>query len=259
LSLLVEYSCSDGIAVIELNRPEVLNALSDDMVRAYKSALIHFDEDDSALVAVVTGRGRAFCTGADVRQRQLRPREEMIKYDGPQERDARVPDIMLWSTNFKPVIAAVHGYAVGGGLMFSLMAEVLVAEADTKFQVTELNRGIGGHNLWSLMAWKGCGPVTETVLAGRFFSAEQAHKWGIVDRVVESGARVEVAREIAREIAAMPPLAVREIVRMRHYQMARMRLDDQTMGPRGLHLTADFRRSAEAFVNKSGPVSFTGE
>jgi len=110
---LVDYSCENQIATLILNRPERLNAFSDDLVRHLADALRRFDLDPEAQVAVICGNGRAFSSGADVHQRQLPKREEFEQHGGPQGWGANSGDLLTRSVNWKPVIAAPHGYAMG--------------------------------------------------------------------------------------------------------------------------------------------------
>ena len=112
-STLVEYECSDHIATITLNRPDKLNAVNDDMVRQIAAALQRFDTDNDARVAILCGRGRAFSSGADVQQRQLRSASEFERHGGAQAQDASSHDLLLRAVNWKPVMAAVHGYVLG--------------------------------------------------------------------------------------------------------------------------------------------------
>src|ERR1700716_3699092 len=131
---LVEYACRDQVATLTLNRPERLNAFSDDLVRHLADALRGFGLDPEAQVAVICGAGRAFSTGADVHQRQLRKREEFERLGGPQGHGAHASDLFVRSVNWKPVIAAAHGYVMG--LAFGIMMEcdLIVAEAGTKLR-----------------------------------------------------------------------------------------------------------------------------
>ena len=105
----VDYECHDHIATIAMNRPEKLNAVSDQVVRQLMAAFRRFDTDPDARVAILCGRGRAFCSGADVHQRQLRPREEFERLGGPQGHGANAADLLFQAVNWKPVVAAVHG------------------------------------------------------------------------------------------------------------------------------------------------------
>src|SRR4051795_7700071 len=139
---MVDYECREGIATITLNRPDKLNAVNDEMVRQIAGALRHFDTDAEAHVAILCGRGRAFSTGADVHQRQLRSREEFARHGGAQAQDAQSHDLLLRAVNWKPVIAAVHGYVLGLSLGLVLECDLIVAEQGTQFQVTETPRGL---------------------------------------------------------------------------------------------------------------------
>jgi enoyl-CoA hydratase/carnithine racemase len=112
----VDYERNGSIVTIAMNRPEKLNAVSDEVVRQLMTAFRQFDADPEAHVAIFCGRGRAFCSGADVLQRQLRSREEFERLGGPQGHGANSGDLLMQSVNWKPVIAAVHGYVLGLGL-----------------------------------------------------------------------------------------------------------------------------------------------
>ena len=120
----IQYECHDRIATIAFNRPEKLNAFNDAMVMRLASVLHQFDTDTAADVAVLHGQGRAFCSGADVHQRQLRSEEELKKHGGSQGWGANASELFTRAINWKPIIAAPHGYAVGLGLV----TEVVVAE-----------------------------------------------------------------------------------------------------------------------------------
>jgi enoyl-CoA hydratase/carnithine racemase len=162
---LVEYECRDQIATLTLNRPEKLNAFNDDLVRHLMDALRRFDLDREAQVAIICGKGRAFSSGADVHQRQLRRREEFEELGGPQGWGANSGDLFTRSVNWKPVIAAPHGYAMGLALGVVLESDLIVAEAGTKFQVTETSRGLGGAKYWALLHFRGAAAfATEVAL-----------------------------------------------------------------------------------------------
>jgi enoyl-CoA hydratase/carnithine racemase len=179
---LVEYACNNQIATLSLNRPDRLNAFSDELVRHLADALRRFDLDPDAQVAVICGNGRAFSSGADVLQRQLRKREEFLEHGGPQGWGANSGDLLTRSVNWKPVIAAPHGYAMGLALGIVLECDLIVAAAGTKFQVTETSRGLGGAKYWALLNFRGAAAfATEVTLTGRFFTAEEALAAGIIN------------------------------------------------------------------------------
>src|SRR5437763_2986033 len=125
------------------------------MVMRLADVLHEFDMDEQADVAVVRGEGRAFCSGADVRQRQLRGAEELRKLGGAQARGAYAADLFARAVNWKPVIAAPHGFAVGLGLGMALESELIVAASGTRFQVTETSRGLAASRYWALLAYRG--------------------------------------------------------------------------------------------------------
>jgi enoyl-CoA hydratase/carnithine racemase len=257
---LVEYACADRIAVLTLNRPEKLNAVSDEMVLALSQALRRFDLDPEAEVAIVCGKGRAFSSGADVRQRQMRSRDEFERLGGPQGWGASSHDLLTKSVNWKPVIAAVHGYVLGLALSFTLECDLIVAEEGTKFQLTETSRGLGASKHWALFHFRGAGALgDEVTLTGRFFTAEEANAAGLINRLAPSGQHLDVARELARAVAKNPPLSVRSTVRTRRWYMERLSREAQFFAaPYKLYLTEDFAEAARSFAEKRPPGPFKG-
>jgi enoyl-CoA hydratase/carnithine racemase len=257
---IVDYACADRIAVITLNRPEKLNAFNDEQVRQLAEALRRFDIDPEAEVAIIRGNGRAFSSGADVHQRQLRAREEFERHGGPQAWGAHSADLFTRAVNWKPVIAAPHGYAIGLALGIVLECDLIVAEAGTRFQVTETSRGLGGSRYWALMHFRGAGAFAEEVaLTGRFFTAEEAQAAGIVTRVAPEGHHLEAARELALQVAKNPPLSVRATVRTRRWYMDQLSREVAMQNaPLKLYLSEDFREAARAFAEKRPAGPFKG-
>lgn len=255
---MMEYERDGSIVTIRFNRPDKLNAFSDEMTIALFEALRTFDADGDANVAVLCGAGRAFSTGADVRQRQLRPREELERLGGPQGHGARAGDLLLHSVNWKPVIAAVHGYVMGlaTGIMFD--SDLIVAEEGTQIQATELARGLGGARHWATMRFRGAAAFgTEMALTGRSFSAEEAFENGLINRLAPKGTYLDVAYELAREVDANPPLSVRATVRARRWYLAQVLREAEMMTtPYKLYLSEDFNEAAKAFVEKRKPGPF---
>jgi enoyl-CoA hydratase/carnithine racemase len=257
---LVEYACRDQVATLTLNRPEKLNAFNDDLVRHLADALRRFDLDLEAQVAVICGRGRAFSSGADVHQRQLRTREEFEQHGGPQGWGAHSGDLLTRSVNWKPVIAAPHGYAMGLALGIVLECDLIVAAAGTKFQVTETSRGLGGAKYWALLNFRGAAAfATDVTLTGRFFTAEEALAAGVINRVAPEGRHLEAAYELAAEVAKNPPLSVRATVRTRRWYMDQLEREvTMQTAPLKLYLSEDFREAARAFAEKRPPGPFKG-
>jgi enoyl-CoA hydratase/carnithine racemase len=257
---LVTYECKDKIATITLNRPEKLNAFTDDSVRELIAKMRQFDTDKNAHVAILRGAGRAFSSGADVQQRQLRTRDELERLGGPSGDGARAGDVFSRSVNWKPVIAAVHGYVFGMAVNMSLGCDLIVAETGTKFQVTETPRGLGGARYWGLLDIAGAGAFgLEVALTGRIFTAEEALTANIISRVTPKGEFMAAAHELAKAIAKNPPLSVQSVVRTRRWYMAeRDRQTEMQQAGLKLHLTEDFQEAARAFVEKREAGPFKG-
>lgn len=257
---IVRYEVSDRIAMIGLNRPTKLNAISDDVVGALTACFRRVDENADIDVAILHGYGRAFSSGVDVQQGQLRTRAEMERSVDPMGHGAPCTDLFARSVNWKPVIAAVHGYALGLALGLVLYCDVVVAEEGTRFQITETPRGLGGYRHWALLKQRGSGAFADEVsLTGRFFTAEEAMAAGAINRVAPKGECLSVAREMAAALSRNPPLSVRETVRIRRWHLSRFMQEVafQTE-PVKLHLTEDFAESARAFAEKRAPAPFKG-
>jgi enoyl-CoA hydratase/carnithine racemase len=257
---LVDYQCRDKIAVLTLNRPEKLNAFNDELVRQLAEALRRFDLDPEAEVAVLCGKGRAFSSGADVQQRQLRRREEFEALGGPQGWGANSADLFTRAVNWKPVVAAPHGYVMGLALGIVLESDLVVAEAGTRFQITETSRGLGASRYWALMHFRGAAAFAEeAALLGRFFTAEEALAAGIINRVAPAGRHLEAACELAAAVAKNPPLSVRATVRTRRWYLERLTREvAMQTAPLKLYLSEDFREAARAFAEKRAPGPFKG-
>jgi enoyl-CoA hydratase/carnithine racemase len=257
----VEYEVHDRIATIAMNRPEKLNAVSDEVVRQLMAAFRRFDADPDAWVAILCGRGRAFCSGADVQQRQLRSREEFERLGGPQGHGANSGDLVHQSVNFKPIIACVHGYVLGLGLGMVLDCDLIVAEEGTKFQLTETSRGLGAAKHWAQFHFRNAGAFgDEIALTGRYFTAEEALAANVINRVAPTGMHMAVAHELARQVAANPPLSVRATVRTRRWYLGQyVREAAFQQAPMKLYLSEDFHEAALAFKEKRKPRAFKGK
>ena len=249
------YERRGRICYITLNRPEILNAVNDRLGQEVNEAYHEFDADPEAWVAILSGAGRAFCSGADLRQRQLRPREELEKMGSPADgggRESALGEMVNW----KPVIAAVHGYAYGAGYGLAVACDLIVAAEGTKFQITEVPRGLGAPQHWvSAWFWSGSRLANEMALTGRAVTAEEMLTHGMVNRVVPQADLMTAAEQLAEEILANPPLSVRANARMMRWFVRQMQREAMLYGDAlKLHLTEDFRESASAFMEKRKPA-----
>ena len=253
----IGYEVRDRIARIELKRPQKHNALTLALI-AYLSKMIdRFDADESADVAILSGEGKSFCSGADVAESQMASREELEK--ARDQMSVGHPFFELFSRSFsnKPVIAALHGNVLGLGLGLALDCDLIVADAEARHQVTETPRGLGGYRHWALMKARGAAAFADEVcITGRPFTAREAFEAGLFNRVAEPGRVLDEALEMAGQIVSCPPLSVRETVRVRRWHFSKLKREVafQTE-PVKLHLTEDFAEAVSAFAAKrpAGP------
>jgi enoyl-CoA hydratase/carnithine racemase len=256
---LIEYERKDRIAYITLRRPEKLNALTDEMIIHLRDTLERFDQDTEAWVAILRGEGRAFCVGADVANRQARPREELERLGGTYGNNAVIQHLFHRFVNYKPVIGAVHGYAIGGGFSLALQCDLVVASQDVRFQITEVGRGLNGLHHLALMRERGAYTFgLEAAMTSRYFGADEALRHGVINVVAPNNSHVEAAEALAQEILKNPPLAVRALVRVRRIWMQRTEGETEALEDRRLHLTSDFREAVSAFMEKR-QATFLGE
>ena len=196
---------TDGeVAVVTINRPEVRNAVDDPTAAALVEAFRRFDADEGLAVAVLTGAGGTFCAGADLKAVAAGQRRR-ISEDGEAPMG---PSRMLLS---KPVLAAVEGYAVAGGLELALWCDLRVVEEDAIMGIFNRRWGvplIDGGTV-RLPAVVGLGRALDLILTGRPVDAREAERIGLASRVVAKGKAREEAEALARTLAAFPPNCVR--------------------------------------------------
>jgi len=209
----VGYEVRDGIAYISFNRPEKHNALRDEDIASLIEALERLDGDATAQVGILFGNGRSFSSGGDVSERLQRSMDEQSTSGRTNESAA-----FLECENWKPVIAAVHGYCLGHALGTALMCDHLVAARDARFEVTEVKIGLPMVGLIPRLGTPAF--ATEVVMTGRTFGAPEAWEAGFVTRLVDDGTHVDAATELARLLLGNPAWAVRETVRIRRLAMA---------------------------------------
>jgi len=195
----------DGvIAVVTLNRPQQLNALSYGLIKDLSLAMQELDRDDQIRVIIVTGGEKVFAAGADIKEMAERgPFDERL-----HERLAYRDRINKIS---KPVIAAVSGFALGGGCELAMSCDIIVAAENARFGQPEVNIGIipGSGGTQRLTHLVGKHRAMEMVLTGDFMSAADAERFGLVNRVVPLEMLMDEAKGIANKIAAKPALAIK--------------------------------------------------
>jgi len=192
------------VALLRLNRPEARNALSPEMRAEIAEALERLDADPEVRCIVLAGNDDFFAAGADIRAMAEKP------LDAPPD-----PEGMRFWTRIRaigtPIVAAVSGYALGGGCELAMACDMIVCDEKTRFGQPEITLGIipGGGGSQRLARAVGKQRAMEYVLTGRRWDARQAERWGLVNKVVEKNRWLTEAIELARVIAERPPLAVR--------------------------------------------------
>ncbi|MEA2619736.1 MAG: enoyl-CoA hydratase [Chloroflexota bacterium] len=195
----------EGVALLTLDRPEVLNALNFDLLDELAAALEALDRDPACRAVVITGAGdRAFAAGADIGELATQ-NPTSLAADGRFAAWDRIAAIGL------PIIAAVRGYALGGGCELAMACDMIVAADDAQFGQPEIRIGVmpGAGGTQRLTRAIGKARAMELILTGRTMTAREAVTYGLVTRVVPAEATVGAALELAAAIAAMAPLAVR--------------------------------------------------
>ena len=194
----------DHVGLIWLNRPKAMNALNSEMMRELGQALMRFETDEAVGAMVITGSEKAFAAGADIKE--MRPKSFV---------DVYAEDFITaeWETVTrcrKPVIAAVAGYALGGGCELAMMCDFILAADTAKFGQPEINLGVmpGAGGSQRLTRFVGKSKAMEMNLTGRFMEAEEAERSGLVSRIVPADDLVEEALTTAATIADKAPLAV---------------------------------------------------
>lgn len=249
-TLIVEID--DSVALIRLNRPDALNALNSALMAELAQALTAADNNDHVRCIVLTGSEKAFAAGADVREMADKSFVDVFANDlfGP---DA---DAILRVR--KPIIAAVSGFALGGGCELAMMCDLIIASDTAKFGQPEINLGIvaGLGGTQRLTRFVGKSKSMDMHLTGRLMDAAEAERSGLVSRVVPAGALIEEALKIARKIAdksALAVMAVKEAVNRAQEGSLREGLLFERRLFHALFATEDQKEGMAAFLEKRQP------
>jgi enoyl-CoA hydratase len=246
-TILVEQR-DGGVTLITLNRPQALNALNNQVLGELVAALQAFDADPSQGCAVLTGSEKAFAAGADIKEMQPQSFGDMYgdNYFAGWEQFTRTR---------KPVIAAVAGFALGGGCELAMMCDFILAADTAKFGQPEIKLavapGMGGSQ--RLTRAVGKAKAMEMCLTGRFMDAEEAERAGLVSRIIPAADLVEQAVKTAATIAAMAPLAVlanKEMVNAAFETTLGQGVQFERRLFHGLFGTEDQKEGMAAFVEK---------
>ena len=243
---------TDGrVGIVQFNRPKAMNALNRGLMSETMDALDAFDADDAIGCMIVTGNERAFAAGADIKEMAGATPASMLDN----------PFIGYWDRlrNIgKPVIAAVSGYALGGGCELAMACDMIVASETAQFGQPEINLGIipgaGGTQRMTLAVGKAL--AMEMILNGRFLSADEAYKFGLVNRVIPAEVYMDEAIKLASELAARAPVALRlakEAINAVYEMPLQAGLNHERRLFYMLFSTEDQTEGMDAFINKRKP------
>lgn len=201
----IVVSVDGSIALVQLNRPKVLNALGGALMSELGDALEELDRNEAVRCIIIHGSERAFSAGADIDQMKSATPFQMIQNNWINRNFDRIRKIG------KPIIAAVSGFCLGGGAELAMTCDIIIASETAQFGQPEISIGIipGAGGTQRLPRAIGKSRAMELVLTGKFMSAKEAEMRGLVSRVVPAELYLEEAKTLAREIANKPPVAVR--------------------------------------------------
>jgi enoyl-CoA hydratase len=238
-------STVDHVRVITLNRPEARNAIDSDLSLGVFHALADLDADENARVGILTGAGSDFCAGMDLKA--------FAQAGLPDKIDA-----ILRNGCKKPLVAAIEGVAVGGGLELALIADLLVGSSTARLGSPEVKFGLfpGGGALLRLPRYLPLSLVVELALTGKLISAETAFEHGLLVRLTEPGAALDSARELAAAIVAAAPLGVAAVKQLLGLVPGRTESDlweEQVSLVDAVFTSEDAAEGARAFAEKRSP------
>lgn len=246
-TIIVEIE--DHVATIKLNRPDAMNALNSHLLGELGTALADADRNDKVRCIIITGSPKAFAAGADIKEMSEKSFVDMFLSDFFGSEGAAI------CRTRKPIIAAVAGYALGGGCELAMMCDFIIAADNAKFGQPEINLGVmaGLGGTQRLTRWVGKSKSMEMNLTGRFMDAEEAERAGLVSRVVPAKKLMEEARASADKIAEksmLTTLAVKEAVNRAYETTLSEGLLFERRLFHSMFATEDQKEGMSAFVDK---------
>ena len=251
MSQTVTFEIEDGVAVITIDRPEVRNAIDLPTAKQIAAALDEVDERHDVLAAVLTGSGPVFSAGMDLKAFTSMGERPIV--------DGRGAFGICQRATEKPLIAAVEGKALGGGMEMALACDLIIASEEAQFGLPEVKRGLvaAAGGVLRLPRLIPNAIALEMVMTGEPVDARRAYSLGLINRVVEAGAARDRAVEVARVIAANAPMAVRTakfIVKSAQDWPATEMFDRQRSHVDQVNSSTDALEGSRAFVEKRLPV-----
>ena len=253
MTAAVVYEQDEYVVTITLNRPEQLNAITRQLRRELTEAIERYDRDETARVAIITGAGRAFCAGRDLKERAA---DNAVGVQARASDSLGSDTLALLPRTWKPLIAAINGYAMAGGWAIAQMCDLRIAATDAKMGITESRWSLLPPFAGMLTRLIPMAHVLELVFTAEPITAQRAYEIGFVNHVVPGERLMATARELAQRLIANAPLSLRNFkeIAYRGLEMPEpalaaltMRIYDQLL------LSEDAQEGPRAFAEKRQP------
>ena len=249
----VLYEQQDQIVTITLNRPDALNSINRQLKRELTEAILRYDVDDAARVAIITGAGRAFCAGRDLKERAD---DNAAGVQAQASGSLGSDTLSLFPRTWKPLIAAINGYAMAGGWAIAQNCDLRLAAEDAKMGITESRWSLLPPFAATLTKLIPMANVLELVFTAEPITAQRAYEIGFVNKVVPGGQLMDEARGLAQRLVANAPLSLRNFKEMAYRGLEMnesalaaltLRIYDQLL------LSEDAQEGPRAFAEKRKP------
>lgn len=252
-----------GIALMTLNRPDTLNAINTNMGNLFPQLLREVQENDAIRVLIITGAGKGFCSGVDVKARLVRAIEGKVKFDRRIAEEPVGGSLIPITSIGKPVIAAINGVAVGAGLSIALLCDFRIASTNARFSAAYVRYGlmpdVGMTATLPLIV--GVPKALELAMTGEMIGAEEALRIGLVNKVIPHEELMSEAQALAERLADAPPISL-SFIKRAIYRNVHMSFSEamyfESWGQHVLRTTKDHQEGVQSFIEKRAP-KFIGE
>ncbi len=250
------FDVKDGIAYITLNRPEALNSINLEFSRDLMHAVLHCDEDPAIRAVVISGNGRLFCAGGDLKD--FTTQGKHLPYYIKEVTTYLHAALSRLTRMDPPVVAAVHGFAVGAGMSLALACDIVLAAESARFNVAYTRVGLtpDGSLSYFLPRFIGLKRALELTLTNRILSAQEALDWGLITRVVPDEELLSQAKTTAIQLAAGAPRALGAAKRLMHEgwnETLETQMENESQTIANMARTWDTHEAIKAFLEKRKP------
>ena len=248
----VQIGITDKIFVLKFNRPEQLNAMNKQMMDEIIEAICLINGNNDTNVAVISGEGRAFMAGADIKEYGGQTQKEFESF---QEKGRQLYDSIEKSS--KPWIAAINGFALGGGFEIALACDMIVASQHAKMGLPEVFLSLipGGGGTQRLIHKIGINRVKEMLLFGSQYDAKTLHEWGVVNRIFSGDNFMNKVLDFMNKLSRRPQSSIAELKRLANLSLTSMefeeKIDDEAKTVKQLFLNSEAQSAIQKFIKKS--------